>query len=88
MDLTTFLISVFCLVDDFLKDKLLRQQGPQLTLRDSEVLTMEIGGGIPGFGYRERDLQLFSPVLRVIEAGSNCGLVRGKPASHRSHYSV
>ena len=44
MDNTTFIISVFCIVDDFLKDKRLRQRGLQPTLSDSEVLTMEIVG--------------------------------------------
>jgi len=28
MDITTFVISVFCFVDDFLKDKRLRQHEP------------------------------------------------------------
>jgi hypothetical protein len=48
MDITTFLISVFCLVDDFLKDKRLRQRGPQPRLSDSEVVTMEIVGEFLG----------------------------------------
>ena len=48
MDITTFLISVFCLVDDFLKGKRLRQRGPQPTLSDSEVITMEIVGEFLG----------------------------------------
>jgi len=48
MDITTFLISVFCFVDDYLKDKRLRQRGPQPTLSDSEVLTMEIVGEFLG----------------------------------------
>lgn len=48
MDITTFLISVFCLVDDFLKGKRLRQRGPQPTLSDSEVMTMEIVGEFLG----------------------------------------
>jgi len=48
MDITTYLIGVFCLVDDFLKDKRLRQRGPQPTLSDSEVLTMEIVGEFLG----------------------------------------
>jgi Transposase DDE domain len=48
MDITTFLINVFCIVDDFLKDKKLRQRGPQPTLSDSEVITMEIAGEFLG----------------------------------------
>ncbi len=48
MDITTFMISVFCLIDDFLAGKRLRQRGPQPTLRDSEVLTMEVVGEFLG----------------------------------------
>ncbi len=48
MDNTMFLISVFCLVDDFLKGKRLRQRGPQPTVSDSEVMTMEIVGEFLG----------------------------------------
>lgn len=44
MDLTTFITSVFCLTDDWLKGQRLRQRGPQPTLCDSEILTMEIVG--------------------------------------------
>lgn len=43
-DFTTFLIAVFCFVDDWLKGKRLRQCGPKPTLSDSEVLTIEIMG--------------------------------------------
>jgi hypothetical protein len=49
MDLSTFMITVFCLIDDWLKDKPLRQRGPQPTLKDSEVLTMEIVGEFLGY---------------------------------------
>jgi hypothetical protein len=48
MDITTYLISVYCLVDDWLKGKRLRQRGPQPQLSDSEVLTMEIVGEFLG----------------------------------------
>lgn len=48
MDLTTFIVTVFCLVDDRLKPKRLRQRGPQPTLAVSEVLTSEIGGEFLG----------------------------------------
>lgn len=48
MDITTFIISVYCIVDDFLKGKRLRRRGPQPTLSDSEVLTMEIVGEFLG----------------------------------------
>jgi hypothetical protein len=44
MDLSTFIISVFCLVDDHLKGKRIRQRGPAPALSDAEVLTIEIVG--------------------------------------------
>jgi hypothetical protein len=48
MDLETFIIAVFCLVDDFVRDlcrgRRLRQRGPAPILADSEVLTVEITG--------------------------------------------
>lgn len=44
MDITTFMIAVFCLIEDFLSGRQLRKRGPQPTLRDSEVLTMEVVG--------------------------------------------
>jgi hypothetical protein len=50
MDITTFIISVFCLIDDFLAGKRLRQRGPRPTLRDSEVLTIEVVGEFLGLG--------------------------------------
>jgi hypothetical protein len=44
MDATTLLITVYCLVDDWLAGRRLRQRGPQPTLSDSEVLTIECVG--------------------------------------------
>jgi hypothetical protein len=44
MDITTFMIAVFCLIDDFLAGKRLRKRGPLPRLRDSEVLTIEVVG--------------------------------------------
>ena len=48
MDVSTFLITVYCIVDDYLKvllkGKRLRQRGPQPIMCDSEVLTIEIVG--------------------------------------------
>ena len=54
MDLTTFLISVFCLVDDFLKDKRLRQRGPQPTLSDTEAAE-ELLQGVQGWALDDRN---------------------------------
>lgn len=48
MDTTTFLVTVFCLIDDWLKGQTLRQRGPAPALRDSEVLTIEIMGEFMG----------------------------------------
>ena len=45
MDLSTFIVAVFCLIDDRLKDQgPLRQRGPAPKLSDAEVLTIEIVG--------------------------------------------
>ncbi len=57
MDLTTFIIAVFCLIEDFLADCRLRKCGPQPTLRDSEVLTMEVIGEFLGI---ETDSHIFT----------------------------
>jgi len=48
MDITTFMIAVYCLIEDFLADRRLRQRGPQPTLRDREVLTIEVVGEFLG----------------------------------------
>ncbi len=48
MDITTFMIAVFCLIDDFLAGKRLRKRGPRPILRDSEVLTIEVVGEFLG----------------------------------------
>ncbi len=48
MDLSTFIVAVFCLVDDRLNGKRIRQRGPTPKLSDSEVLTIEIVGEFLG----------------------------------------
>jgi hypothetical protein len=50
MDLTTVLVTVFCLVDDWLagQGQRLRRRGPTPTLADSEVLTIECVGEFLG----------------------------------------
>ena len=48
MDLNTFIVAVFCLVDDRLKGRRIRQRGPAPKLSDSEVLTIEIVGEFLG----------------------------------------
>lgn len=57
MDITTFLISVFCMIDDWLKDRPIRQRGPKPRLADSEVLTMEVIGEFLGIN---TDVGLFT----------------------------
>jgi hypothetical protein len=49
VDLNTFIVSVFCLVDDWLEAQPpLRQRGPKTELSDPEVLTLEIVGEFLG----------------------------------------
>ncbi len=52
MDTETFIIVVFCLIDDVVRElcrgRKLRQRGPRPVLADSEVLTIEIAGAFLG----------------------------------------
>jgi Transposase DDE domain len=48
VDLNTFIVAVFCLIDDRVKDRRIRRRGPAPKLSDSEVLTMEIVGEFLG----------------------------------------
>ncbi len=49
MDLSAFIVAVFCLVDDRLEDRgPLRQRGPAPKLSDAQVLTVEIVGEFLG----------------------------------------
>jgi hypothetical protein len=48
MDATTLLITVYCLVEEWLAGRRLRQRGPRPTLSDSEVLTIECVGEFLG----------------------------------------
>lgn len=74
MDLNTFIISVFCLIDDRIKDLgRLRERGPAPTLCDSEVLTIEVIGEFLGldkdtelFAYFRRHYAHFFPNLRLV----------------------
>lgn len=58
MDINTFLIQVYCLIDDYVKDKCIRKRGPQPSLSDSEVLSMEIIGSFMGIE-TDKGLYLF-----------------------------
>lgn len=73
MDLTTFLISVFCLADEFLQGQRLRKRGPAPALHDSEVITMEIVGEFLGidtdtgiYHYFRRHYGDWFPALRRV----------------------
>src|SRR5215208_7395983 len=57
MDLSTFIVAVFCLIDDRLKQRRIRSRGPTPTLSDSEVITIEIIGEFLGL---DEDTQLFA----------------------------
>lgn len=65
MDLESFIIAVFCLVDDALDDLLagrrLRQRGPAPVMADSEVLTIEVVGEFLGL---DQDKALFDHFRR------------------------
>lgn len=60
MDTNTFILEVYCIVDDFMKDflqgKRLRKRGPMPTLSDSEALTIEVVGEFLGF---DEDKKMF-----------------------------
>jgi DDE family transposase len=79
MDLNTFIIAVFCLVDDQLKGRRIRQRGPAPKLSDSEVLTIEIVGEFLGLD-TDKALYLFFrrhygewfPTLREIHRTTFC----------------
>ena len=73
MDLSTFIIAVFTYTDDwFLAQRLrLRQRGPQPTLTDSEVLTIEVVGAFLGMS---TDMQVFTyfptPLGKLLSQGA------------------
>lgn len=60
MDLNTFIVTVFTIVDDWFQsqDMKLRKRGPQPKLYDSEVLTIEIVGSFLGMS-KEKDVFLY-----------------------------
>jgi DDE family transposase len=48
VDLSTFIVAVFCLIDDRLKGRRVRQRGPVPKLSDAEVITIELVGEFLG----------------------------------------
>ena len=58
MDISTYLVSMYCIVDDNMPKYRLRKRGPQPRLSDSEVITMEIVGEFLGID-TDKGLYLF-----------------------------
>ncbi len=58
MDLSTFIVAVFCLVDDRLEGRRIRRRGPAPRLSDAEVLTIEIVGEFLGID-TDKGIHLF-----------------------------
>ncbi len=56
MSIVDLLLHTFCFVDDEIKGMKLRQSGPQPTLRDSEVITLQLVGELLGL---DQDRKLF-----------------------------
>jgi hypothetical protein len=59
VDLSTFVVAVFCLVDDQLKGRRIRQRGPYPRLSDAEVLTIEVVGEFLGMDTDEAIFRYF-----------------------------
>jgi hypothetical protein len=59
MDLSTFIVSVFCLIDDRTEERVLRARGPLPKLSDAEVLTIEIVGEFLGMDTDEAIFRYF-----------------------------
>ena len=79
MDLNTFIIAVFCLIDDRLKGRRIRQRGPAPKLSDAEVLTIEIVGEFLGldtdkalYRYFRRHYGKWFPALGEIHRTTFC----------------
>src|SRR5262245_17764316 len=77
MDISIFLITVFCMVDDWFQQQSVRQRGPQPQLSDSEVVTMEIVGAFLGldtesgiYTYFRRHWSAYFPALRQVHRTS------------------
>ncbi len=59
MDLSTFIVAVFCLIDDRIEDRTLRARGPLPKLSDAEVLTIEVVGEFLGMDTDEAIFRYF-----------------------------
>ena len=82
MDLETFIIATYCLIDEAVETVLagqrLRQRGPMPTLADSEVLTIEAVGEFLGLDqdtaiydhFRRHHADLFPVLPRIARPSS------------------
>jgi hypothetical protein len=59
VDLSTFIIAVFCLIDNRIEDRGLRTRGPLPKLSDAEVLTIEVVGEFLGMDTDEAIFRYF-----------------------------
>ena len=59
MDLSTFIVAVFCLIDSRVQDRRLRARGPLPKLSDAEVLTIEVVGEFLGMDTDEAIFRYF-----------------------------
>jgi hypothetical protein len=73
VDLNTFIVAVFCLIDDRIEDRALRARGPLPKLSDAEVLTIEVVGEFLGLDTDEGIFRYFRhhygewfPTLRFV----------------------
>src|SRR5215210_6625745 len=77
MDLSTFIVAVFCLIDDRLKGKRIRQRGPSPKLSDAELITIEIVGEFLGLDTDQTVSEGESSELRPN------GVLRSSPINNR-----
>lgn len=94
MDLSTFIVSVFCLIDGRVEDRALRARGPLPKLSDAEILTIEIVGEFLGMDTDEAIFRYFRhhygewfPALgelhRTTPRGRTCRGTRGGARGRR-----
>jgi hypothetical protein len=80
MDLSTFIVSVFCLIDDRIKkERRIRRCGPTPKLSDAEVLTIEVVGEFLGidtdkgiYCYFRRHYGEWFPALKGVHRSTFC----------------
>ena len=74
MDINTFIIIIYCLIDDWLQEQpRYRSRGPQPTVSDSELLTIEVVGAFLGHGtdkglfthFRRHFAEMFPSITQI-----------------------